>query len=101
MPWCTGRLPYPGPALPPFLRVPCWVLRYCAGVRGGKNDGITPSCGSRSAAPTFTDFGIRLAKYSPLSLAAMMFYVMLAVIVHAALGAVLRGGRRAGERQAL
>jgi hypothetical protein len=51
--------------------------------------------------PTFTDFGIRLAKYFPLSLAAMMFYVMLAVIVHAALGAVLRGGRRAGERQAL
>jgi hypothetical protein len=51
--------------------------------------------------PTFTDFGIRLAKYFPLSLAAMMFYVMLAVIVHAVLGAVLRGGRRAGERQAL
>jgi hypothetical protein len=51
--------------------------------------------------PTFTDFGIRLAKYFPLSLAAMMFYVILAVIVYAALGAVLRGGRRAGERQAL
>jgi hypothetical protein len=51
--------------------------------------------------PTFTDFGIRLAKYFPLSLAAMAFYAALAVIVHAALGAVGMSGGDADGRRAL
>jgi hypothetical protein len=45
------------------------------------------------------EFGLRLAKYFPLSLAAMAFYVVLAVMVHAALSAVgMRGGDAAGRR---
>jgi hypothetical protein len=49
--------------------------------------------------PTFMEFGLRLAKYFPLSLAAMAFYVVLAAMVHAALSAVgMRGGDAAGRR---
>jgi hypothetical protein len=51
--------------------------------------------------PSLAEFGTRMARYFPLSLAAMTFYVMLAVIVDAALDAVRRGGRHAGEKQAL
>ncbi|MGH8613762.1 MAG: hypothetical protein ACREYF_17525 [Gammaproteobacteria bacterium] len=38
--------------------------------------------------PSLTEFGTRLARYLPPSLAAMAFYVALAAIAHAALGAV-------------
>ncbi|MGH8651365.1 MAG: hypothetical protein ACREYE_03875 [Gammaproteobacteria bacterium] len=38
--------------------------------------------------PSLTEFGSRLARYFPLSLAAMAFYVLLATIVHVALAAI-------------
>jgi len=51
--------------------------------------------------PGLTEFGTRLARYFPLSLAAMAFYVLLAAIVHAALGAVQLNARNKTQTQGL
>ena len=49
--------------------------------------------------PNFAEFGARIARYFPSSLATLAFYVAVAAIVHAALGAVRLAG--AGNKRAL
>lgn len=49
--------------------------------------------------PNLAEFGARVARYLPASLATLAFYVGVAAIVHAALGAVRVSG--AGEKRAL
>ncbi len=49
--------------------------------------------------PTLTEFGPRLARYLPMSLASMVFYVGLAAVVHAALGALGVSGSHSTERR--
>jgi len=49
--------------------------------------------------PNFAEFGARIARYFPSSLATLAFYVAVAAIVHTALGAVRLSGTR--EKRAL
>ena len=49
--------------------------------------------------PNLAEFGARIARYFPSSLATLAFYVAVAAIVHAALGAVRLSGAR--DRRAL
>ncbi|MGH8576639.1 MAG: hypothetical protein ACREXX_21080 [Gammaproteobacteria bacterium] len=49
--------------------------------------------------PNLAEFGARIARYFPSSLAALAFYVAVAAIVHAAFGAVRLSGTR--DRRAL
>ncbi|MGH8590136.1 MAG: hypothetical protein ACREXX_12665, partial [Gammaproteobacteria bacterium] len=49
--------------------------------------------------PNLAEFGTRIVRYFPSSLATLAFYVAVAAIVHAALGAVRLSGAR--ERRAL
>jgi hypothetical protein len=49
--------------------------------------------------PTLTEFGPHLARYFPMSLASMVFYVGLAAVVHAALGALGVSGSHSTERR--
>ena len=49
--------------------------------------------------PNFAEFGARIARYFPSSLATLALYVAVAAIVHAALGAVRLSGAR--DRRAL
>jgi hypothetical protein len=51
--------------------------------------------------PSLAEFGIRLARYFPLSLAALAFYLGLALIVHAAIGTVRKDGEYAGGKGAI
>ncbi len=49
--------------------------------------------------PNFAEFGARITRYFPSSLATLAFYVAVAAIVHAALGAVRLAG--AGDKRGL
>jgi hypothetical protein len=51
--------------------------------------------------PTLTEFGPHLARYFPMSLASMVFYVGLAAVVRAALGALGVSGSHSTERREL
>ena len=46
--------------------------------------------------PNLAEFGARIARYFPSSLATLAFYVAVAAIVHAAFGARLSGARDRG-----
>jgi hypothetical protein len=49
--------------------------------------------------PALTEFGPHLARYFPMFLASMVFYVGLAAVVHAALGALGVSGSHSTERR--